>query len=424
MQGNSFRLASLGHVCDTTLGKMLQTAPRGPEDQEVSYLRAGSLDVLPDTSGLPTMFAGIKEMKDYNIRGGDLLVAEGGDAGRAELVPDSIGQQTILQNSLHRVRLRSEGDIRFVRYALISIHCSGYLDVLCNKTTFGHLTVEKLRNLRIPWPSSYEQRHIADYLDNESNRIDKVITTKYNLIKLLMERRIAVTADACTGHLLNGNDCKPCSLAWAQEIPTDWKVVPLSRVATLGTGHTPSREHPELWKDCRIPWITTGEVAQLRSDRIEYLEQTREMVSHLGIANSSAIIHPAGTVVLSRTASPGYSAIMATDMATSQDFVTWTCGPRLRPRYLLLCLRGMRRDLLGRVAIGSTHKTIYLSDIKKIRIPLPSIDEQDRIVDIAWQHLNAIDKIASKLEKQVELLSEYRQAIVTAAVAGHLPRLG
>ena len=73
--------------------------------------------------------------------------------------------------------------------------------------------------------------------------------------------------------------------------------------------------------------------------------ETRECISEIGLENSAAEIHPKGTVVLCRTAaSAGYSAVMGKDMATSQDFVTWTCGPELDPFYLLWCLRVMRSD--------------------------------------------------------------------------------
>src|SRR5262249_9489467 len=145
--------------------------------------------------------------------------------------------------------------------------------------------------------------------------------------------------------------------------------------------------HPEWWIDPTIPWITTGEVAQMRSDGIEYIESTRERISELGMANSAATLHPAGTVVLCRTASAGYSAIMGRDMATSQDFATWTCGPLIRPRFLLLCLRAMRQDLLERLAMGSTHKTIYMPEIESMKVPVPPVEEQDRLVEAAWsQH--------------------------------------
>jgi type I restriction enzyme S subunit len=158
----------------------------------------------------------------------------------------------------------------------------------------------------------------------------------------------------------------------------------------------------------------------MREDRIEYITETREKISELGMANSSAELHPAGTVVLSRTASAGFSAIMGTDMATSQDFVTWMCGSSLNPRYLLLCLRAMRPDLLGRLAQGSTHQTIYMPDIESIRIPLPPLEEQVRIVDAVWRTLGRIDEIASMHNRQIELLIEHRQTLITAAVTGQL----
>ena len=158
----------------------------------------------------------------------------------------------------------------------------------------------------------------------------------------------------------------------------------------------------------------------MREDRIEHIMETREKISELGMANSSAELHPEGTVVLSRTASAGFSAIMGADMATSQDFVTWTCGPLLDPRFLLLCLRAMRHDLLGRLAQGSTHQTIYMPDIESIRIPLPPLEEQRAIVEAVWRSLYKIDKIVNLLDWQIELLTEHRQALITAAVTGQI----
>jgi type I restriction enzyme S subunit len=172
--------------------------------------------------------------------------------------------------------------------------------------------------------------------------------------------------------------------------------------------------------DRTIPWITTGEVWQIRDDRTEFLRETRELVSELGIANSSAELHPVGTVVLSRTASAGYSAIMGTDMATSQDYVTWTCGPRLRPRFLLLCLRAMRQDLLGRLAMGSTHQTIYVPDIQSIRVPLPPLEEQDQLVEWTWQRLRRTDAATDATRRQIDLLAERRKALISAAVDGQV----
>jgi type I restriction enzyme S subunit len=158
----------------------------------------------------------------------------------------------------------------------------------------------------------------------------------------------------------------------------------------------------------------------MRSDDIEYVVETREKISALGMANSSATLHPAGTVVLCRTASAGYSAIMGADMATSQDFATWTCGPLLRPRFLLLCLRAMRQDLLGRLAMGSTHKTIYMPDIESIKVPIPPVDEQDRIVEETYARHQPLQIAVARLDTQLALIAERRKALITAAVTGQI----
>jgi type I restriction enzyme S subunit len=151
---------------------------------------------------------------------------------------------------------------------------------------------------------------------------------------------------------------------------------------------------------------------------VEDLFETREKISELGLANSAAELHPRGTVFLCRTASAGYSGVMGLDMATSQDFVTWTCGPRLLPHFLLWCLRAMRTDLLGRLAMGSTHKTIYVPDLQMLRIPLPPTDEQEKIVHAIRGRNARIDTLTDRVRRQQELLRERRQALITAAVTG------
>ncbi|MFE7972532.1 restriction endonuclease subunit S [Streptomyces shenzhenensis] len=193
--------------------------------------------------------------------------------------------------------------------------------------------------------------------------------------------------------------------------------MPIRLVARLGSGHTPSRSNLEYWQDCTIPWITLADVWQLRSNQVDVITDTKEQISKLGEANSAAVRHPTGTVILSRTASVGFSAIMGRDMATSQDFVTWTCGPRLDPRFLLHALRAMAPDL-KRIAAGSTHKTIYMPDVEQLRVPLPSLEEQRRIVDFLDAETARMDQIYNLRERQVNMIDESAISRAYAAVRG------
>ncbi len=282
------------------------------------------------------------------------------------------------------------------------------------------INAEDLGDIPIDLPSARAQTLIAAFLDAETRRMDQLIATKSRMVEQCVELRQSITYSAVGGTLDRSSvgGRRASNIPWLPTIPSSWREATLRLVARLGSGHTPSRSRPEWWENCTVPWVTTGEVARLRSDRHEFVQDTRERVSELGLANSSAVVHPAGTVVLSRTASAGYSGIMASPMATSQDFVTWTCGPDLEPRFLLLCLRAMRGDLLGRLAQGSTHKTIYMPDIESIRVPLPPLEDQVEIVESAWERLDGVGELEDALASQIDLLQERRRSLITAAVTG------
>ena len=281
-----------------------------------------------------------------------------------------------------------------------------------------HVTKEELQNVPIPIPSQDEQRRIANFLDTETARIDNIAGVQNQVLASLAERRASGVFHLVTGR--HRFERRVSNLPWVDTLPAGWLEVRLGLVAQMGSGHTPSRSHPEWWVDCTIPWITTGEVSQVRDDRREVIYETREKISELGMANSAAALHTAETVVLCRTASAGYSAIMGAAMATSQDFVTWTCGPRLDPYYLLWCLRAMRQDLLGRLAMGSTHKTIYVPDLQMLRVPLPTLEEQRQIVERIREQNARIDQLVDTVQRQLQLLTERRQALITAAVTGQI----
>ena len=340
-----------------------------------------------------------------------------GRVGYFSGAPD--GVPCIADSHLTIVRLIPESLVP--RFGFYWLKSEPFQEFMLSTMTAGstnqiELSRERLGDSPTPVPPLEEQRRIAAFLDAETSRIDALISTQQRLEVKLLERREAGVAALISG--MDHHDRKPSQLPWLTDLPADWQVVRLGLIARMGSGHTPNRSREDWWENPTIPWITTGEVKQVRDDRREVITETREKISELGLGNSAAELHPAGTVVLCRTASAGYSAVMGADMATSQDFVTWTCGPRLDPFYLLWCLRAMRQDLLGRLAMGSTHKTIYVPDLQMLRIPLPSLDEQRSIVARIRSQNSKIDRLIDAVRRQSELLAERRRALITAAVTG------
>lgn len=290
-------------------------------------------------------------------------------------------------------------------------------DYYSTSTTVPSMTQGELGGHRVPLPPLTVQRAIADFLDRETARIDTLIAEQQRLIGLLRERRTAIR----TNLALRGTKARTTvasDLAWAIQIAADWTVVPLTSVARLESGHTPSRTREDWWQDCYIPWISLNDVGAMRAHK--YIENTKHKLSDEGIVNSSARLLPEGTVVLSRDATVGRTAIMRVPMATSQHFAAWICGPRLDPEYLWCLFADAMQPFFASFQNGSTIRTIGMGDLKAFRIPLPPLDEQHRIVTQMDRHTAKIDILIGEAERFVDVSQERRSALITAAVTGQI----
>jgi type I restriction enzyme S subunit len=150
------------------------------------------------------------------------------------------------------------------------------------------------------------------------------------------------------------------------------------------------------------------------------ITNTLQTITQAGLDNSSARLLPAGTVCLSRTASVGYVTQMARDMATSQDFVTWTCDLRgLEPRFLMYALLAEGDDI-RRFGKGTTHTTIYFPEVKAFHICLPPLAEQRRIVAKLDAITARTGRARADLDRISALTSRYKQAVLAKAFTGEL----
>lgn len=180
-------------------------------------------------------------------------------------------------------------------------------------------------------------------------------------------------------------------------IPEDWEAVFLDSVTKRGSGHTPDKAHPEYWGGT-IKWISLQD-----SDRLDhgYIDDTAAKITPAGIANSSAKVHPEGTVVLSRDAGVGKSAIMKNEMAVSQHFIAWSCSASLNNHFLYYWLQSKKSEF-ERIAMGSTIKTIGLPYFKHLKIPLPTKTEQTAIA-------NALRDADALIQSLTRLIAKKRQ---------------
>ena len=182
-------------------------------------------------------------------------------------------------------------------------------------------------------------------------------------------------------------------------IPKGWQYELLDNLSARGSGHTPNKNFPEYWNG-GIKWISLAD--SFRLDRL-YIDDTEYEISPLGIQNSSAVVHPAGTVVLSRDAGVGKSAITTQPMAVSQHFMCWRCDGKLDKYFLYYWLQ-LKKRMFENIAMGSTILTIGLQYFKKLKIaaPLDSCEQQciGAILQSADQRIFSLEIDLHKLRQQ------------------------
>ncbi len=299
----------------------------------------------------------------------------------------------------------------------------GYEDALLSKWRVQGATVESLDSdeidgTEIPFPPLEVQKEIVGFCKDRATEIDKALDIQRNLVETLHERKSSIIEGATTTGIQD-TETKDSDVDWIGEVPEHWDVVRTRYVADLESGHTPSKSEDKYWEDCDIPWVTTSDIEDFRDGRKVYLHDTEYKINELGLEDSGARMLPEGTVFLSRTASVGFSGIMAKDMATSQDFANWVPSDEIISEYLLYVFRSMNQEF-ERLMQGSTHQTIYMPDIKSFKTPLPPKDEQREIVEHIEEETEKIWELIDKVEESIDLLEEKRQALITAAVTGQI----
>ena len=152
------------------------------------------------------------------------------------------------------------------------------------------------------------------------------------------------------------------------------RIVPLGEICTFVGGGTPSRKVAEYFQG-DIPWAT---VKDFKSYRIV---DTEEHISKTAVIGSATNIVEPGTVLMVSRVGLGKAAIAGCRLAINQDIKAVTPNGDVSPEYLFWFLLS-QAGKIQRMGAGATVKGVTLADIKSILMPLPSLPEQHRLVDI------------------------------------------
>ena len=360
-------------------------------------------------SNLPRMWASPDEIESLEVAKGDLLVCEGGEVGRAAIISEKPPSQTIIQNALHLVRGRDDSEIRFLAYLLRHAATQQWFDVLCNKSTIRHFTVDKFRELWAWLPESSIQRAIADYLDRETARLDALVAAKERVLGLLAEKRRALITRAVTRGLDPNVPFRDSGIPWLGEIPAHWET---ERARWL-FGERDQRSdtgEEELLTVSHLTGVTRRSEKDVNMFEAETTEGYKVCLS--------------GDLVINTLwAWMGAMGVSPVDGIVSPAYNVYEPGARFHPSYgdalvrLPIFAQEVTRYSKG---VWSSRLRLYPEGFFAVSLPVPPPSEQREIVAHIAKETGKLDGLRAATERTTALLKERRAALIAAAVTGQL----
>lgn len=179
-----------------------------------------------------------------------------------------------------------------------------------------------------------------------------------------------------------------------------WPIVRLDSLFSFIGGGTPARSNP-LFYSGNIPWIT---VKDMRGDIIDSSELK---ITSEAISSSATNLIPARTVVFATRVGLGKVGVLSVDAAINQDLKA--AVPRrndIVPNYFLYWMKS-NADVMVNAGVGATVKGVTLEFIRSLSLPLPSVDEQKRIVQVV-SHVATQIELRKKQIAKLDLLAKSR----------------
>ena len=269
-------------------------------------------------------------------------------------------------------------------------------------------------------PTSSEQGQIAAFLDHETARIDALVEEQQRLIALLKEKRQAVISHAVTKGLDPDVPMKDSVVEWMGEVPTHWEIKPLRHLGecqnginigaeAFGSGH-PFVSYGDVYKNEVLPASPSGLVQSSREDRKRYsiekgdvfFTRTSETVEEIGF--SSTCFHDSPEAVFA-----GFLIrFRPRDGVLTPGFSKYYFGSqRLREFFI------KEMEIVTRASLGQGL-------LKKMAVPVPSVEEQVEIAGYLDELTAKLDSLLDEASSTIELLSERRSALISAAVTGKI----
>ncbi len=279
------------------------------------------------------------------------------------------------------------------------------------------LNLEMIGSIPCPLPPLDEQRAIAAFLDRETARVDALIEKKQRQVELLQEKRTALISRAVTKGLDPNARMKDSGIEWLGEILTHWNTLGCKFAYSIQLGKMLQNE-PQSPTDVKVPYL---KALNVRWETVDTADLAEMWASPSDLKNYSV---EDGDLLVCEGGEVGRAGILADvpDSCIIQNALHRVRAKgRNNTKYLMYLLEVAGSNkwieiLCNKATIA--HFTGEKFGEFAIVLPLPA--EQRAIAAFLDRETARIDALIEKVEASIDLLREYRTALISAAVTGKI----
>lgn len=386
----------------------------GEPERVLKLARAGIVekDVTTNEGQMAASYAGYNKVQVGDLLLNPMDLYSGANCNVSEL-------NGVISPAYSNLRAKKAGSIvpKFYdyyfkcQYWLMAMFAHGKGVSFENRWTLNN---DSLRSYEIPVVPYAVQGHIVERIQSEERKVDALIANMQAQIEKLKAYKQSLITEVVTKGLDPSVPMKDSEVEWIGCYPNSWRLSHIGKVAEMGAGGTPSRNNPEYWDNGSIPWMSSGEI------NYEYVYDTSEKITELGMKNSNAKLLPINTVMLGligQGRTKGLSAILKIECTCNQNLAYLIANPTfLHYEYLFYCFKAMYSYIRG--VVGESQAGIYQGFLKMQYIPLPSTSEQIMISNYLNEKCSQIDHLIAIKQAKIEKLEQYKRSLIYEYVTG------
>jgi len=355
------------------------------------------------------------EIKKFGLRAGDVIITKDSEDPRDIGVPAFVQEDmpgVVCGYHLSIIRTFDPITAEYVQFSIMSHLNKARLYVDTPGVTRFGLDQDTIKNILVLLPPPDERRQIVRRLRSETAEIDGLIEKKTRFIALLKEKRAAVITHAVTKGIDPDAPMKDSGVDWLGRVPAHWDAL---RIAALFREVSrPADPALPVLSVSIHNGVTDGELADEDRDRKVTLSEDR--TKYQGVAPGDLVYNMMrawqgafGAVTVKGLVSPAY-VVAAPVTSFRTKFIEHLLHTKSAAEEIRRFSRG----------IADFRMRLYWDHFRALKVCLPPLEEQDRILSEIDAETARIDGLISLTERSIDLLREKRAALITAAVTGKI----